>query len=181
MIQFWNVLTEREEYLEAVKALYLTAFPKEEKKPFALMEQLAREGKMEIQAITEDEAFVGLAILMRAGNTALLDYFAIAEEKRCGGYGGRAIRAIQERYSENKLILEIEKEDPQAKNAAERSRRKAFYLKNGLKETGLFANVYRTDFELITPDGALTFEEYVSFLRTILGEEAMERIAPRVI
>lgn len=34
---------------------------------------------------------------------------------------------------------------------------KAFYLRNGLKETGLFVNVYDTDFELLTPDGELTF------------------------
>ena len=43
------------------------------------------------------------------------------------------------------------------KNAEERKKRKAFYLRNGLQETGLFVNVYDTDFEILTPDGELTF------------------------
>ena len=56
-----------------------------------------------------------------------------------------------------------------------------FYLKNGLKETGLFVNIYYTDFELLTLDGKLTFEEYVSFLKTILGEEAVAKLNPTLI
>ena len=35
-------------------------------------------------------------------------------------------------------------QDEKAENAQDRKRRKAFYLRNGLKETGLFAHVYGT-------------------------------------
>lgn len=181
MIQFWNVLTERKDYMDEVVHLYETAFPRVEKKPFDWIVTLAMEGKMEIQAITDEEEFVGLAILMRTDTTALLDYFAISKAKRCGGYGGKAVRAIQQHYRGKKLILEIEKEDPDAPNAVNRKRRKTFYLKNGLKETGLFVNIYHTDFEIITPDGKLTFEEYVSFLTTILGEEAITKMEPKML
>lgn len=181
MIQFWDIGAEKTEYKEEVIDLYENAFPDVEKKSFDWMMKLAQEGKMEIKAITEDNEFVGLIILMVTDTTALVDYFAIAEEKRCGGYGGKTIRAIAQYYGKKKLILEIEKEDPDASNAIDRKRRKMFYLKNGLKETGLFVNIYYTDFELLTLDGKLTFEEYVSFLKTILGEEAVAKLNPTLI
>ena len=66
-------------------------------------------------------------------------------------------------------------------NAEECKRRKAFYLRNGLKETGLFVNVYDTDFELLTPDGELTFWEYVDFLREVMYEEYVEILRPTLI
>ena len=75
----------------------------------------------------------------------------------------------------------IETQDEQADNAEERRRRKAFYLRNGLKETGLSANVYHTDFEILTPDGELSFQEYVDFLREVLDEEYVQMLRPTLI
>ena len=68
-----------------------------------------------------------------------------------------------------------------ADNAEERKRRKAFYLRNGLKETGVFVNVYGTDFELITPDGSLSYETYVRILEDVLGKEGTEILNPVLI
>ena len=115
---------------------------------------------MEIYAIEDQGEFIGLAMNMIWGDMGLLDYFAIAENKRNSGYGSRCIRLLLERFKDRKYIFEIEKQDEQAENSADRKRRKAFYLRNGLKETGVFANVYQVDFELLTPEGNLTFEEY---------------------
>ena len=85
-------------------------------------------------------------------------------------------------FSKNyKYIFEIETQNEKAENAEERKRRKAFYLRNGLKETGLFVNVYDTDFELLTPDGELTFWEYVDFLREVMYEEYVEILRPTLI
>ena len=161
--------------------MYESAFPPVEKKPFERMVRLAEEGKMEILAIADGDVFVGLIIFMLTDTSALVDYFAIAKEMRCGGYGGKVIQAVQKYYRDKKLVLEIEKEDPDAPNAVDRKRRKTFYLKNGLKETGLFVNVYHTDFEILSLDGMLTFEEYVSLLTTVLGEEIVEKINPQLI
>lgn len=158
--------------------LYEEAFPAIEKKPFSLMEELGREGKMELLIILEEDAFAGLAACMVDGTCAILDYFAIDGQKRSGGYGGKAIRLLKERYKKYQWILEIEVQDPCAENAEDRRRRKAFYLRNGLKETQMLVNVYQTDFELLTPDGTVTFEEYTGVLRNVLGEEGMELLHP---
>ena len=177
-MEFLDILTDGKKYKDQVYARYEEAFPAEEKKPLKMMEELAGQGKMELLGITEEGEFVGLAMNMLSGKAALLDYFAVAPDKRSGGYGSRAVRMLQERFAGKKYIFEIEKQDPVADNARDRKRRKEFYLRNGLKETGIFANVYHTDFELLTPDGSLDFQEYVDLLKDILGEEGLDMIRP---
>ena len=72
-------------------------------------------------------------------------------------------------------------QDENAENAEDRKRRKAFYLRNGLKETGLFANVYQVDFEMLTPDGSLSYEQYTGFLERVLGKEYLRFLNPVLI
>lgn len=178
-MKFLNVLEEGKQYGEEVRQLYENSFPQLEKKPFSQMTELAKKGKMRILAILEEEKYVGLAICMEAGEIALLDYFAIRPDFQCFGYGGKAIRELLKRYTGKKFIFEIEIQDEHAQNAEDRKRRKAFYLRNGLKETGVFVNLYGVDFELITPDGSVTFEEYTKILTDVLGEETVKILNPR--
>lgn len=170
-MEFLDILTDGRQYKEQVYTLYEGAYPREEKKPLDMMENLADQGKMELLAIVEDGEFVGLAMNMLSEKTALLDYLAITPEKRCGGHGSVAIQMLTERFKDKKYILEIEMQDDKAENAWLRKRRKEFYLRNGLKETGLFVHAYETDFELITPDGSLDFDTYMEILEYILGED----------
>lgn len=178
-MKFLNVYKEGTNYREQVFALYDKAFPAEEKKPRAMMEALCEAGKMEILALVEDEEFVGLAVDIFAKEAAILDYFAIVPEKRGGGCGSRAVQTLVKRRVGTKYIFEIERPDETAENAVERARRKAFYLRNGLKETGLYARVYGTNFEMLTPDGALTFQEYTDTLRAVIGEEGLRALNPQ--
>ncbi len=76
-----------------------------------------------------------------------------------------------ERFKGQKYVFEIEKQDELAENAEDRKRRKAFYLRNGLKETGLFVHAYDTDFEILTPDGELIYKQYEDMLKEMLGKD----------
>lgn len=180
-LELLDIFAQGKPYKEQVYQLYEEAFPAEEKKPLTLLEQQAAEGKMELLAVTQDGEFIGLAMNMLAEKTALLDYFAIAEEKRSGGYGGRAVRLLQERFAGRPYIFEVEMLDESAPNAEQRKRRMNFYLRNGLKETGVFVRVYETDFHLLTPDGQITYELYLETLREIMGEEGMAFLNPSLI
>ena len=93
----------------------------------------------------------------------------------------KGLEVLLERFKNYKYIFEIETQDEKAENAEERKKRKAFYLRNGLQETGLFVNVYDTDFEILTPDGELTFWEYVDFLREVMYEEYVQILRPTLI
>ena len=140
-------------------------------------------GKMEMLAMVDEDEFVGLAINLidAEQDRALLDYYAIVPEKRNYGYGSRGLEALLKKFKNHKYIFEIETQDEKAENAEERKKRKAFYLRNGLQETGLFVNVYDTDFEILTPDGELTFWEYVDFLREVMYEEYVQILRPTLI
>ena len=161
-----NIADEGAKYKWQLYDLYDKAFPEQEKKPLQVMENLVADGKMEMLAMVDEDEFVGLAINLidAEQDRALLDYYAIVPEKR-----------------NHKYIFEIETQDEKAENAEERKKRKAFYLRNGLQETGLFVNVYDTDFEILTPDGELTFWEYVDFLREVMYEEYVQILRPTLI
>ena len=118
-MEFLNIQKDKEAlvYRDQLWELYEQAFPPEEKKPRSLMEELAEQGKMELLVIVEQGEFVGLAMNMLAETGALLDYFAIAKEKRSGGFGSRAVRMLQERFQGTTYIFEIEMQDPEAENA----------------------------------------------------------------
>lgn len=180
-MQLRNIYKDGQKFEKDVRKLYEEAFPESEKKPWNVMENLVEQGKMEIFAIEKEDEFIGLAINLIEGETVLLDYFAIAPEKRNCGYGGKCIRTLLEKFHDKKYIFEIEMQDENAENAEDRKRRKAFYLRNGLKETGLFANVYQVDFEMLTPDGSLSYEQYTEFLESVLGQKYLKMLNPVLI
>lgn len=187
-MKLYDVFKDGKKYKEKVYELYQDAFPEEEKKPVGMLEELAKRGMLEILAVVDDEGaerFVGLAINMTEPSskapegekeTALLDYFAISPDVRGGGYGSKALKLLLERFSGKTYIFEVEMRDEAAPNAAERQRRVAFYLRGGLKETGLFVHAYDTDFEILTPDGKVTYEQYVGFLTRVMGEAEMRQV-----
>lgn len=177
-MEFLNLFREGKEYTKDFYELYESAFPISEKKPWAFMEELVKQNKMEMLAIVENRIFMGLVINMLVENAAILDYFAISPERRSGGCGSRAIQKILKQFKGKKYILEVEMQDPEAPNADERKRRRTFYMRNGLKSTQIYVNVYKTDFELLTPDGILTYEQYVETLKEILGEDMVQKLNP---
>ena len=167
-------------YINELRSLYEAAFPEDEKKDFNYMLGLRDEGKLEMLAIDDDGEFAGLIInLLSDSNTVLLDYFAVSPDKRSSGIGGRALKLLLDRITGKKLIFAIEMHDDNALNAEDRRRRKSFYLKNGIKETGVFVNVYNTDFELLTNDGKLSYEDYISALKNSMGDRVDRILKPR--
>ena len=86
-----NIQKEGTEYREAVHALYEEAFPEIERKPFSLMEELSARGKMEMLAVVEDGAFLGLAINMMAGKNG--PFWIISPFPRSRGAAGSAAEA----------------------------------------------------------------------------------------
>lgn len=180
-MELLSIYKDGQRFREKVYSLYMEAFPEIERKPFSLMEKLAAAGRMEILAVAEKGEFLGLVIHMISDTAVILDYFAIDGGRRGAGTGSACLQLLLERFRDRKYILEIEMQDEKADNAEERKRRKAFYLKNGLRETGIFVNVYGTDFELLTPAGKLSYGEYTGVLYSVLGEERVKSLKPRQI
>lgn len=156
--------------------LYMEAFPADERKPFELIQQKVKEGKMELLAIEEEGQFKGLAISILYQDMVLIDYFAISSECRGQGVGGKAIELLKDRYKDRRMFLEIEVIDEKAENNEERIRRKAFYKRHGLSEAEIYVCLFGVDMELLTVDCQITYEEYHSVYAGTFGVELAKKI-----
>lgn len=165
-----EVVSEKEWSL--VENLYMAAFPENERKPFEMIREKNRQRVTDVWMIEEDGEFSGFAITMNGEDLVLLDYFAVCEEKRGQGLGGKSLRALQEQYQGKRFFLEVESLKVSADNMEERRRRKQFYLNNGMKELGVYAKLFGVEFELLGYDCEVTFGEYFSLYDAIYGQYA---------
>lgn len=162
--------------IELIYDLYMEAFPEDERKPFEMILQKAQEGKMEILAIDDEGSFKGLAISIFYKDLVLIDYFAISNECRGQGVGGRAIELLKERYSDQRMFLEVEVIDEKAENNAERIRRKSFYHSHGLSDAKIYVSLFGVEMELLTADCDVTYDEYYSIYFETFGEYVVGNI-----
>ncbi|MDD7378011.1 MAG: GNAT family N-acetyltransferase [Lachnospiraceae bacterium] len=158
------------EQIQKIRKLYEDAFPKCEKKPFWLINRRKKQGLVDIWELQDEEGFAGLAIMMKAGDLVLLDYFAVDTQRRGSGCGSKALQCLQEHYEKQRLFLEIESVYGEAENQKDRERRKKFYLTNDMEEMGILVDVFGTEMELLTYQCSLTYEEYLSVYRQVYGE-----------
>lgn len=171
--------TYQKERLDELKNLYKTAFPESEQKPFELMLKKREEGDAEILSIEKSGDFLGLAIVVSRGDLALLDYFAVSPQRRGGGVGGEAFEMLKERYAKKRFFIEIEDTQLAADNSEQRLRRKAFYLRHGMKPLPFKVDLFGVDMELLTSARPLTFEEYHALYQGVFGPGIASRIKRR--
>ena len=144
--------------------LYRSAFPKSERKPFSIIRSNQKKGKGDVWYFEEGGVFAGLTTTVKDENgMVLLDYFAVSEKHRDQGWGSRMLPLILNQYAGKRLFGEIEVEDPNAENYAERKRRKQFYLRLGLRALGIKVKLFGVDMELMSNGCDVTYEEYLEF------------------
>lgn len=167
---------------EQVKKLYLDAFPKEERKPYKVMEQKQQEGKMQIWAIVQETMeFCGLAITILYQDMVLLDYFAICPEKRGNGIGSEVLEILKKKYNKCCLFLEIESTEERLEGVSKeeqkiRKKRKQFYYQNGMKDTGLSVVLYGVPMEVLSTGREIKFEDYLRLYIDTFGEKVADKI-----
>ena len=143
--------------------LYQAAFPATEKKPFSMIRAMYNKGKSDVWYCVENGKFAGLVITINGPEQILLDYLAVAKNRRGQGIGSQMLKKMREQYNGKGVFLEIEIVDKAAENFEERKRRKQFYLKNGMTPMNVVLELFGVDMELLGFDCSLTFEEYHDF------------------
>lgn len=169
------------EQLNQIRKLYEASFPKTEKKPFGMMVEKQKEGLCEILSIEDERGnFCGLAIMILAAGLALLDYFAIEPRCQGGGLGSAALRELRERYGSDKIVVEIERttgpEAEAAENAQDRTRRKAFYLRNGMVPMEFLVDLFGVEMEVLTFGRKLAYEEYYAIYDKVLPKQMADKV-----
>lgn len=163
--------------LKNIESLYLSAFPKIERKPFDLILEKCNNRAMQIITIESDNRdFLGFVIMILHDDMVLIDYFAISPDSRGQNLGSTALKLLFERYKNKRFILEIENTEIECDNSEERRRRKAFYIKNGMTVMPFKVNLLGVEMEVLTHNCNVTFEEYFSIYENTFSDEYCSRI-----
>ena len=158
--------------------LYLSAFPREERKPFGLILRMYKKGTTDVWCLKREGRFVGLGITINGPDLILLDYFAIEKKRRQQGVGSAALPVIVDYYGDKGFFLEIESTLEDAPNKNQRLRRKAFYLSCGLRELHTTAKLFGVNMELLGVRCQLNYDQYKAFYRDNYNQWAADHIAP---
>ena len=164
---------------KAIKQLYRSAFPLNEKKPFWLIKNKFEKRQADVWVLERAGAFSGFAITMNGDDLVLLDYFAVCADKRGDGIGGEALKVLQQKYNDRRFFLEIESVDKPSPKLSERLRRKKFYLANGMLELGVNVKLFGVDMELLGYNGKVSFEEYRNLYFVTYGNWAARNVMER--
>ena len=117
-----------------VGRLYRSAFPPVERIPLWLLALSAARPGFDFYAVRDGEGFCGLLYLVSDADNTLIFYFAVRDDLRGRGYGAEILSQLMGRRESVSLIMESVYEP--SDNAAQRLRRKEFYLRNGFCDTG---------------------------------------------
>ncbi len=162
--------------IHRVKKLYNEAFPKCERMPFWLMIADSFKGKLDILSIIQNRSFTGFAVMLVCGDKALLLYYAIEKSMRGRGLGSEALGIMTERYKNHTFYLEIESTKTDCPDLEKRLKRKQFYQRNGLSETGLEVCLFGTDMEVLSKGKRLGYKEYIMPYEKTFGKRVREKI-----
>jgi len=152
--------------------LYRRSFPREERKPFAIIRKMCKEGRTDVWLAKAGGRFAGLATTIN-GDVVLLDYLAVHPKLRSRGVGTAMLQALLTRYE--RLFVEIEAAD-QDDPTGEKARRKAFYLHNGLEEMHVTAILFGVRMELLGRNCSLDFDAYRTFYHDHYSPWAAEHV-----
>ena len=181
--------------LHEVRALYarrmVEDFPPDELKPLSMIERALARGEYACLGAADGDDVLAYAFFVKAGAQALFDYFAVRKGLRDAGVGSRFIRALigGALAGLDCVLLEVDDPDraPDADERTIRDRRLAFYLRNGLMDTGVTAEVYGVAYRIlalplgraVTPDEARRV--YAALYHSILPKRVYDErvfIAP---
>lgn len=172
-----EIRTLTAEQITTVYKRYLTRdFPPTERRSLRNILTLTERDEYSTLGLFEANTLLGYAFFVRHGRDLLIDYFAILDGNRGRGLGSHFLRLIAD-YGKDAASLIAEIEDPDtAHNEEERTRRlrrKAFYERNGFRDTGARVVTFGVHYRLIeTGETTHTADEirsiYAAHYRSIL-------------
>jgi ribosomal protein S18 acetylase RimI-like enzyme len=160
MITEIEVAKNSKEY-EDFLPLYLSAFPQEER--ISVDDLFIKSEGRELIACYEEDEFVGFYATLTVKDITHIIYFAVPDELRNRGIGSKILSLISNRYADKRIILDFEAEDETSENNEQRKRRKAFYLKNGYKESEVEYIWRGVPYNILINKGNITDKEFWGF------------------
>lgn len=146
-----------------VKRIYFEAFPKEEQMPFAMMVAMSKLWHTRFLAFYDDDILCGFVYMATNRKLVFIMFFAVDKALRSKGYGSAILQEIQKKYLNKKIIVSIDPCDSDAPDNEIRKMRKAFYLRNGYKETGYKIKLSGMVQDIMIRNGEFSRKEFRTF------------------
>lgn len=164
-------LVDARKHKREVKQLYISAFPKEERAPFALLMSRVNNGRDSFYAVEDYGEFVGLVYTIKKESLVYVFFLAVVEEKRGMGYGTRILRCIRRLNPGCVVSLMIEDtEDSSADNYEQRINRLGFYQANGFQQLHVKINEAGVAYELLGTDDSVTQADFLALMKDYAGD-----------
>ena len=146
-----------------VKRIYFESFPKSERMPFPLMVAMSKLWNTDFLGFYEEDTLCGFIYLAHNRKIVFVMFFAVDAALRSKGFGSAILQEIQKKYPTKKIIISIEPCDETAPDIEIRKKRKAFYLRNGYKETGYMIKLAGVVQEIIIANGKFNKSQFKRF------------------
>ena len=146
-----------------VKRIYFESFPKSERMPFPLMVAMSKLRNTDFLGFYEEDTLCGFIYLAHNRKIVFVMFFAVDAALRSKGFGSAILQEIQKKYPTKKIIISIEPCDETAPDIEIRKKRKAFYLRNGYKETGYMIKLAGVVQEIIIANGEFNKSQFKRF------------------
>ena len=155
MLTSIQVTKESEKFPEIVR-LYRAAFPREERVALELL--LETDGPYDFIACYDGEMLCGFYSTLTMGDITHVLFLAVEETLRGNGYGSQILDVVRRAYPDKRLILDVEMPDPEAENQEQRTKRIAFYERNGYRKSGISYGWRGVMYEILILNGKITEE-----------------------
>ena len=150
---------------EKIKALYVNAFPKEERLPWWIVKLLTLGKDTEVTAYYDGDIFCGFTFSASYGEVLFVLFLAVDEAYRGMGYGSAILAQLKQNNPGSTILLNVELLDPKADNYAQRLQRMAFYQKNGFYDTGYDIDEVGGTFRVLATEPAPDMDAYLQVFR----------------
>lgn len=144
-----------------IKALYLTAFPKEERLPWWLLRAWHGLGRSELTAYYDGDTFCGFTVIASRADVLYVMFLAVSSQRRGQGCGSGILTHLKQINPGKTILLAVELLEEGAPNLDQRIRRMAFYKKNGFKDTGFNIREVGGVFRVLSSTGEMDDDAFL--------------------
>lgn len=169
-----------ENYLNVIE-LYKEAFAGVQRIPSWLLRFMMRNGKPGFSVLYEGDKWLGLIYIVESSDIVFVQFFAISESLRSGGYGSKVVDSMKYAYVDKRIVLNIEDLDDTSENYQQRLKRKAFYTSNGFESTGYIVKEPGERLEMLILGGSINRKEISALYKRLFGKLVGSFLVPEVI